>query len=147
MDQDRIPGLKRPHALEQIPRGHAFDHRRRSDLIRDRIRNWHQPCRENVAMTRVGAWRAKRIGHTAAHPGSVYALAHRLYDTAGFAADPMRGWDGVEPATMVGVDIVHANGRVSHTCVAGGDLPQLRRDKLHNLRTAMRLYLDRLRRS
>ncbi len=87
----------------------------------------------------VGAGRPAGIGGAVAGLQVRHALAHRLDHARGFHAELQRHRERIEPAALVGVDEVEADGLVADADLAGAGLADLDVDDLEFLGTAGRI--------
>jgi hypothetical protein len=104
--------------LEQVLRGQALEHHGRPGLEADRVRQHAHALGRHHAHLAVAARRLAGVGGTVADLEVGHAFAHRLHDAGAFHAKLQRHGEGVEPAALVDIDEVQADGLVADADLA-----------------------------
>ena len=123
-------------ALEQVLRGQALEHHGRTGLKADGVGQLAHAFGGHHAHLTVAARRVAGVGGAVARFEVGHALPHRLYDARAFHAQLERHGEGVEPAALVHVDVVQANGVVANANLAGAGLAHLNVHQLELLGAA-----------
>src|SRR6202042_3505102 len=92
----------------------------------------------------VGTGRGIHVGDALADLEAAHAAAERGDDAGRLAAESARQVAGIEPGAVVDVDVVDADGRVTHLHLVCGGLGQLRLLETQHFRTAVGVETDRL---
>ena len=143
--QDRLACLDRVGPLEQVLRGHALQHHRRSLLESDAVGQLHQLRGRHHARLRIRAVRRTGVGDAVARGDVGDALANRLDDAGAFHAEA--AWQGlrIQAGAEVDVDVVQADRMVAHRRLAGTRCGQRHVLPRHHFRSANGVDADRLR--
>ena len=144
MDQDRLAGLHRMGAADQVPGGHALQHHRRGLLVGDPGRHRHQPVGRHDPRLAVGAERPAGISDAVAgfEPGD--ARPDLLDDPGRLRAEPARQWHRVEPAALIGVDVIEPDRGMADPDLARAGLADLDLLPFQHLGSAGLRKTDRL---
>jgi hypothetical protein len=119
MDQDGVAGLDLAGTAQQVLRGHALQHHRRTGLEVDRVGQLDQAVGRDVAHFGIGADRAAGIGDAVADLEVRDRAAHRLDHAGAFEADAGRHGQRIGAGAVVDVDVIEADGVVAHARLVG----------------------------
>ena len=120
VDQHGIAGLHAVGLAQQVGSGQALQHHRRAGVETDAVGQDQQAMRRDVAHLGIGANRPAGIGHAVADLDLGDALTDRLDHPGAFQADARGQGQRIEAGTVIGIDVVEADGVVAHRRFAGG---------------------------
>ena len=143
MNEDGVTGLDFVGALEQILRGHALQHHRRTLLERKAIGQIHQAVGGHEAHFGVGADRPGGIGHAIALFDIGHTLTDRLDHAGRFHADAARQRQGVQAGAVIDINVIEAAGAMAHARLARSGLAHLDVLPHHDLGAALFVQPDR----
>ena len=131
VDQNGV-SLPDPVGLaDQIAHGHALEHHRGRGLVRNVARDLDDPLGRDQPFLGIGAERRGRVGHPVARLETGHAAAERLDHARPLHAERQRKGQRVEPAAVVDVDIVEADGGMADADLALAGVADLDLPPLH----------------
>ncbi len=119
MDQDRPARLHLRAILDQESGRRALQQDRRRRPVVDMIGQRHEQVGRDVARRGIGPARRAEHADPVADLKVGHALAHRLDHARRFGAQLAGQVDRVQPAAVIGVDIVQPDRMVPHPHLAG----------------------------
>jgi hypothetical protein len=111
------------HALRQYGGGRCI-----ADVVGQR----HQPSGNHVARVGIGTQSGVRVGNSRSD-GELDAFTHGVHDGGRFHTEHRWQLHRIEPATLVAIDEVHADGRMAYAHFAARGRSQLHFGKLQHV--------------
>ncbi len=138
--QDRVPRPHRVGEVQEVVRGHAFQHHRGGLLVAHLRGDLDDAVGRDQALLCIGADGCGRIGDAVAHLQIADLGAERLDHAAALAAEHARQRELVEARAVVGIDEIEADGGVAHAHLACARRTDFHRLPLHHLGAAVLVY-------
>ena len=125
VEEDGLARLHRVGAAQEILRRHALEHHRGGGLVVDALRDLDDVRGGHQADLGVGAHGRGRVGDAVADRRILHPGADRLHRARALEARRERALDGIQPRTVVGVDVVQADETVADADLAGAGVADL----------------------
>ena len=106
MDQDRLAALHRMGAADEVPGGHALQHHCRGLLVGDAIGHRDETVGRHYALIGISAEGPAGIGDAIARFQTTDTGSDFLDDPGALGAEATRQRHLVEPAALIGVDVI-----------------------------------------
>jgi hypothetical protein len=116
--QDRLAALERVDLAKQVLRGQALHHQRRGDPVGDAVGKRDQELGRNQPHVGIRALGAEQVADPVAGTDVGDAVADRLDDADGIAAEPVGQRQRIAAGAKVDVDEVDRHVAVAHARLA-----------------------------
>lgn len=133
LEQNRIAFLHRICPAQQVGRGQPFQHQRGGLLIADALRNLDDTVGADDTAVRIGPETAAGIGDPIADRDIRNTVADGIHRAGGLQPEHHRKIHGIQPASMIDIDVIETDGALRDTNLAGPGRGGIGFDGLHDL--------------